>query len=170
MLILTTTLVGCSSSNTNQNDTINEENIPNQQTEIIIIDEEPKQITVADEEGVLDGKYKIQFGAAEKMTSEYINGDLLLVSYTFTNNADYTISPDLAVMVDAYQDGIEIGQIFDATLTGGNTNKSVEPGSSIECKALFMLSSDSDVEVEALEFLGMDGSMVKKVYKVQEIQ
>lgn len=161
MLILSTALVGCSNGNTNQGTTTNQGTEPVE--EIDIIEEEP----VMSEEGVLGGKYKVKFGTAEKVTSEYVEGDLLLVNYTFTNNSEETVAADMVLMIDAYQDGVEIDQVFDVTLTGDNANKNIKPGNSLECKALFILSSASDVEVDATEFLGMDGSMVTKIYTLQ---
>ena len=119
------------------------------------------------EDGTIGGKYKVEFGSAEKTTSEYNEGNLIMVTYTFTNNSEETVSADVALILKAFQDGIEVNQAFDVELTGDNASKSIKPGASLECKALFELSSDSDIEVEASEFCGLDNSMVTKTYTVQ---
>lgn len=153
ILILATILVGCGNGTTT-----------NQGSSPISTPEATEEETVNSEEGILGGKYKVEFGTAEKVVSDYEEGDLLLVSYTFTNNSDETVAADTALMLQAFQDGVEIEQAFDSSLTGDNASKNLRPGSSLECKALFKLSSTNDVEVEATEFLGMDESMVTKVY------
>ena len=171
MLVLTTALVGCSSGNTNQAENnqgkVNQGVVTNEGTEIIIEEDTPDNKVVSNEEGVIGGKYKVKFGTAEKVTSDYVDADVLLVHYTFTNNSDETVSADLALMIDAYQDGIQVEQVFDVSLTGDNAAKNLKPGSSLECSILFELTSTSDLEVEATEFLGMDGSMVTKTYSIQ---
>ena len=119
------------------------------------------------EDGMIDGKYKVEFGTAEKVQSQYGDGELLMVSYTFTNNSDETVSPDIALMLQAFQDGIEIEQTFETALTGDNASKSIRPGASLECKALFKITSTSDVEVEATAAFSFDGDMVTKTYTLQ---
>lgn len=124
----------------------------------------PLDINKPAEEGVL-GQYKVEFGTAKKVTSEYESGDLLMVTYTFTNNSNKAMAADTATMLTAYQDGVEIDQAFDSSLTEDNASKSIKPGVSLECKALFKLTSSS--EVEATEFLGLDDSKVTKTFTVQ---
>ncbi len=117
--------------------------------------------------GLIGGKYNVTFEEAEKVTSEYESGDLLMVTYLFTNNSQETVSADTALMLQGFQDGVEVDRIFDSSLTGDNESKSIKPGASLDCKALFKLSSTNDLEVEATEFLGMDNSKVTKTYTIQ---
>lgn len=167
MCMLTMALVGCGNGNVNQGPANNKGTVTNEGTSPISTSETTQDQTAGVEAGVLGNKYKVEFGEAEKVRSEYIDNDLLLVHYTFTNNSQDTVAADTALMLTAYQDGIEVEQVFDIALTGDNSSKNIKPGNSLECKALFMLSSTSDVEVDATEFLGMDGSMVTKVYTLQ---
>ena len=165
LLVLSTALVGCGSTNigttTNQG---TEAASPSIESEVAEASQTPETLA---EDGVLGGRFKVEFGAAEKVISEYEEDDLLMVTYTFTNNSEETVSADTALMIQGFQDGIEVDRTFDSTLTGDNESKSIKPGASLECKALFKLSSTSELEVEATEFLGMDGSMVTKTYTIQ---
>lgn len=166
LLVLMLSFTGCGSTGavTNQGTEVASE----AQVESAVVESEsPVESTApSNEDGTL-GVYKVEFGTGEKVQSTYGNGDLLAVTYTFTNNSDEAVASDTAIMLTAYQDGVEIEQIFETELTGENASKSIKPGVSIECKALFKLTSTSEVEVEASEFLGMDGSKVIKTYTVQ---
>lgn len=158
MLMLTTALVGCGSTGT----TTNQGTEQVKETAAVETQEE-KQVT---EDGTL-GKYKIEFGSAEKVTSEYEEGDLLMVTYTFTNNSEEAVAADISLMLKAFQDGIEVDKVFDSSLTGDNASKSIKPGASLECKQLFKLTSTSDLEVEATDLFSFDDSVVTKTYTIQ---
>lgn len=161
ILLLGTVLVGCSSNGTttNQGTEAVQETVAGETTSV--------ESKVPSEEGALGGKYKVEFGEAKKVTSEYEEGDLLMVTYTFTNNSEDTVASDTALMLKGFQDGIEVDRAFDNTLTGDNESKSIKPGASLECKALFKLTSTSDLEVEATEFCGLDDSMITKTFTIQ---
>lgn len=157
LIILSLAMVGCSNNGTTTDQGIAPvESSSTQST---------NQTPVA-EDGSL-GTFKVEFGEAKKVTSTYIEGDLLEVVYTFTNNSEETVSADTALMIKAYQDGIEINAEFDNELTGDNESKSIKPGASLECKRLFKLTSNSEVEVEATEFLGSTDDIVSKTFKLQ---
>ncbi len=158
LLALSLTIVGCSNGGT----TTDQGTAPIESSSTQSTNESSTPV----EEGTL-GNFKVEFGEAKKVTSTYIEGDLLEVTYTFTNNSEDTVSADGVLMVKAYQDGIEIDTEFDTALTGDNESKSIKPGASLECKRLFKLTSNSDVEVEATEFLGLTNDIVSKTFKLQ---
>ena len=168
LMIATLSLCGCSSSRnvTDQGaETIKTEtSVPESPAAEATQSEEPTQDT---EDDMLGGKYKVEFGSAEKVKGTFEDVDLLLVTYNFTNNSEDTISADCALMLKGFQDGIEVEKYFDIELTGENESKSIRPGASLECKALFKLSSTSDLEVEATELFGLDNSKVLKTYTIQ---
>ena len=158
LLVLSLTIVGCGNGGTTTDQgTTPIENSSTQST---------NENSTPTEEGTL-GNFKVEFGEARKVTSTYIEGDLLEVTYTFTNNSEETVSADTVLMVKAYQDGIEIDAEFDTELTGDNESKSIRPGASLECKRLFKLTSNNEVEVEATEFLGLTNDRVTKTFKLQ---
>lgn len=165
MLLLAVSLVGCGSGTTTNQGTehVQETSVE----EVTPTESDTPQEEAIVEDGVIGGKYKVEFGSAEKATSQYEEGNLLMVTYTFTNNSEETVAADTALILKAFQDGIEVEQAFDVELTGENASKSIRPGASLECKALFKLTSSSDLEVEAAEFLGFDDSVVTKTYTIQ---
>jgi uncharacterized protein YceK len=120
------------------------------------------------EDGLLGGgKYKVELKEARKTRSKYENADVLEVTYVFTNNSDEAASADMALYFKAYQDGIEMDPVFDVELTGENHSKNIKPGVSLECKALFKLTSNSDVEVEVVEAFSFSNNKVVKVYTLE---
>lgn len=155
MVILTLVLSGCGTSITTNQVTTN----ANQ--EQVATEVENNQVQ-AD-----PPIYTLDFGPSEIVRSDYSNNDLLMVTYTFGNNSEETVSAELATVITGFQDGIEVNKVFDSSLTGDNYSKSIRPGAKIECKMLFELTSKSDLEVEAQAFLSMDGSKVTETYKIE---
>lgn len=161
MAILSVSLVGCGSSTTTSQGM---EPAKVEQTATAPEEKEEVKEEAKVEDGTL-GDYKVEFGEAQVVESSYGDGDLLEVTYNFTNNSEEAKSADVAVILTAYQDGVEMEKAFDVQITGENHSKNVKKGVGLECKALFKLTSKSPVEVEAEEFLG-DGSKIEKTYTV----
>lgn len=141
----------------------------NQGTSPVVSDtkeSETESILPTLEDGALS-KYKVEFGESKKVKSDYADGDVLEVTYTFTNNSDEATSAIVALTFTAYQDGVQIDPIFDSGLTGDNESKNIKPGVSLECKSLFVLTSNNDVEIEAREFMGLDDNKTIKTYQLQ---
>lgn len=114
------------------------------------------------------GEYEVKIGDSEVVNSTYDEGELLLVNFSFTNHSEDAVSPELALMCTAYQDGIEIEQTFEGELTNDNYDKKIKPGASIDCQVLFKLDSHSDVEMEISQaFSFSDTGTVEKVFSVK---
>lgn len=165
-LVASILLVGCSSGTTTNQGTEQAVVTTTQRTTEAATEQTTTQETekTFSNDGSLENS-KVVLGEAKKVKSEVEEGDILEVNYTFTNNSEEAISAGTALIFTAYQDGVEINNVFDYSITGDNPDKKVKKGVSIECKALFKLESNSDVEVEVKEFLGED--KVVKVYTLQ---
>lgn len=98
-----------------------------------------------------------------RVTKDYEGNPALVVDYTFTNNSEETTSFMLAAHSKAFQDGVqlEVAMIMDdANFSVENGMKDLRPGTSLAIQEAFVLTSESDVELEVEEFLSMDGTML----------
>lgn len=166
-LAISALLAGCNSSGT----VSNKGTVPIVTTAVQATTEVAQETTKAVEDGLLGGKFKVELGSARKVESNEEDIELLEVTYTFTNNSDEAISAFQALMFTAYQDGIEIFETIDYNITGGNDTRDIKPGASLECKTLFKLISNSEVEVEVVESPGVSGGESEgKVVKVYTLE
>lgn len=117
------------------------------------------------------GDYAVVIKEAAIVTSDYEEGQIIAILYDFTNNSDETKGADLSVYAQAFQDGVELEHSYMANLPDGwesdNVNKEVRPGTTIECVECFILTSESDVEVEITEaFSFTDSGTAYKVFSI----
>lgn len=116
------------------------------------------------------GNYEVSIGDAAMVSDDYTGEEAFLVNFTFTNNSEETTSPMLALMVEAYQDGVQLeraiigSEDFDASSESLN----VQPGGSNEFQLVFTLTSETPVQVIAEEFLG-DGTQAVKEFNPAEL-
>lgn len=104
----------------------------------------------------LEPEFAVTIGEAVRTSSDYEDKDVLVVSYTWTNNSDEACSFDLSVSTKAFQDSIELktglfsGDEFDTMAD----SLDIQPGATQEVWQVYVLTSDSDVKVEASELWG----------------
>ncbi len=95
----------------------------------------------------------------------------IIVNWDFTNNSDEPIMPFTAVQLDAFQDGVEleIGLLISDNYDSGIAQKQVKPGASLTgCQSAFVLSSESEVEVEVSKFPSIgDSAVLAKTFNVE---
>lgn len=111
------------------------------------------------------GDYEVSIGDASMISDDYTGEGAFLVNLTFTNNGEETTSPMLALMVEAYQDGVQLERaiIGSENFDAGSESLNVQPGGSNEFQLVFTLTSESPVQVIAQEFLG-DGTQATKTF------
>lgn len=111
------------------------------------------------------GDYEVSIGDASMISDDYTGEEAFLVNLTFTNNGEETTSPMLALMVEAYQDGVQLERaiIGSEDFDAGSESLNVQPGGSNEFQLVFTLTSESPVQVIAQEFLG-DGTQATKTF------
>lgn len=119
----------------------------------------------ADTSSATVGDYEVSIGDAGMISDDYTGEEAFLVNLTFTNNSDETTSPMLALMVEAYQDGVQLERaiIGSEDFDAGSESLNVQPGGSNEFQLVFTLTSESPVQVIAQEFLG-DGTQATKTF------
>lgn len=111
------------------------------------------------------GDYEVSIGDASMISDDYTGEEAFLVNLTFTNNGEETTSPMLALMVEAYQDGVQLERaiIGSEDFDAGSESLNVQPGGSNEFQLVFTLTSESPVQVIAQEFLG-EGTQATKTF------
>lgn len=119
----------------------------------------------ADTSSAIVGDYEVSIGDASMISDDYTGEEAFLVNLTFTNNGEETTSPMLALMVEAYQDGVQLERaiIGSEDFDAGSESLNVQPGGSNEFQLAFTLTSESPVQVIAQEFLG-DGTQATKTF------
>lgn len=90
------------------------------------------------------------------------------ITFTWTNNSDETSNAFSALVVNAYQDGIQL----DMTFTNGQRDeymRNIRPGASLQVQYLFILrNTESSVEVEVRNFMDIFRNQV--AYHVFDLQ
>lgn len=131
---------------------------------------EQQEETPAASDTATVGDFEVSIGDAAMVSDDYTGEEAFLVNFTFTNNSEETTSPMLALMVEAYQDGVQLeraiigSEDFDASSESLN----VQPGGSNEFQLVFTLTSETPVQVIAEEFLG-DGTQAVKEFNPAEL-
>lgn len=119
----------------------------------------------ADTSSATVGDYEVSIGDARMVADDFTGEEALLVNLTFTNNSDETTSPMLALLVEAYQDGVQLERaiISSEDFDVNSESLNVQSGGSNDFQLVFTLTSESPVQVIAKEFLG-DEAQAEKTF------
>lgn len=130
-------------------------------TETVAITEAPATTETPDTESVDNGI--IDFEASD-CTIKYLkhefavdwDGDpCLLYYFTFTNTSDENESADSTVILQCFQNGIECNmtRLEEDTTEISRFYKNVQPGTSVDVCAVFKLEDNSEITMEASDFV-----------------
>ena len=105
--------------------------------------------------------YDVTIDSASIEQDQYSGEQVIIVNMTFTNNSDETIAPDVALYVQAFQDGVQIdstilldSQSYDSM----SASREVQPGTTYEFQQAFALgNTESTVEISVSELLSTSG-------------
>lgn len=115
------------------------------------------------------GDYHIVLNDA-KVIKDY-DDMAVIISYTWTNNSDETTSPNAAVDVNVFQNGIsmEPAFVYSENYDDEAALKSVRPGATIHAQAAFYIEDMSDIDVEVTESWGFeDTGTVYKTFSLKK--
>lgn len=99
------------------------------------------------------------------VTEDYEGNPAIVVTYTWTNNSDESVASDIALTVDAYQNGVELDSVYvldndDDFDLDAESNK-VKPGGTQTAQVAYKLSDETtDVEIEVTEWLSFDDTVL----------
>ena len=126
--------------------------------------ETPKADAAPVSEGDL-GDYHVKILDAETGLNDYDGNPVIGVKYEYTNNGDENMMFEAAVNAQAFQDGVQLDPAFmgDFSAEYENSSKEIKTGTTLTCELYYVLTSDSDVEVEVTELISLDNAkLVKK--------
>lgn len=115
------------------------------------------------------GEYFVEITDVRR-TTDYDGNPALIITYSWTNNSDQTISPIETIWDEAYQDGVQMEYGIPADDEEWNpSDRGAEPGYTVEVDLIYILNSESPVR---LELTGTDGSteMVTKTFDLSSIE
>ena len=117
------------------------------------------------------GKYRVEIGECA-ITEDYNGKPAAIISYMFTNNGDEATSAMVALSEKAFQNGVSLESAFfmdDSVVNSSDSMKDIQPGSSIEIKQGYLLSSESaPIEFEVEELISFDDNKLGKTFIIDE--
>lgn len=118
--------------------------------------EDPAWTDELDDKGLVNDVYEMYIDNAEIVENSDGN-EVLRVYLNFTNNSDEAKNFFSACSTIAYQDGVQLEADYSVNSVAEDANYSVEiePGETIRVTRCFALRSNSEVEVEVFDDMGM---------------
>lgn len=113
------------------------------------------------------GDYHVEIQDAF-IADDFEGNPAIIITYTWTNNSEETISALSALSEKAFQNGVQIDRavVYSRNTPGydsGSASRSIRPGTQSEVQCAFTLRDRvSTVEFEVAEFLSLSDSMVSK--------
>lgn len=116
------------------------------------------------------GDYYVEIKSAE-LKADYNGESVIVITYAWTNNSEDTTSAMVATSEKAFQDGIELDSAYTVKdVDFSNNSKDVRPGTTIDIKKAFVLTSDSSiVEFEVTEWISFSDDMVSMNFDPQNL-
>lgn len=117
------------------------------------------------------GNYHVEIGECS-IEKDYNGKPAAVISYVFTNNDDEANSAMVALSDRAFQNGVSLESAYfmdDSVVNSADLMKDVQPGSSIEIKQGYLLSSESaPIEFEITELISFNDSKLGKTFVIDE--
>lgn len=142
-----------------------DENTPPVQEDNAASDSNPEEDTTVQND-VSSGKlgdYQVEIKSAS-LASDYEGKPAIVITYSWTNNSDETISSLAAVHAKVFQDGVQLENAIIANkdvYDSSSYTKDVRPGTTIDIQNAFILTSEtSTVEVEITELISFSDEKV----------
>lgn len=108
----------------------------------------------------VDTDYPTTIDGAEVTKDSYQGKDVIVVTYTWTNNSDKATSFTVALNAQAYQNGVELEtSLFTDGAEVGDL-RDVKPGTTSTVKIAYELADTSEVEVEVKEQFSLNDDII----------
>lgn len=120
---------------------------------------EQEEEAESEEAPAAESPYVVTIDGAETST-DYDGNPAIIVTYTFTNNAEEATSFWVALSTEVYQDGVQLEQTYVEGMDSDAEMKNIKTGASIEVQVAYALDSTSEVEVEVYELFDFDHEML----------
>lgn len=107
-----------------------------------------------------ESNYEVTIDSASIEANPYTGDRALIVNCTFTNNSEENAAPDVALHIQAFQDGIELDPDFfdSSSYDSMSASREVQPGNTYEFQKAFVLTNEtSSIDVSVSELFALDG-------------
>ena len=143
-------LVGCGSSDATESD---------------VADKPAK--SAEKEEAAAEAKYAVTIDSA-RTTTDYEGNPAIVVTFSWVNNSDETISYAIACMEKAFQDGVQLEHAYMSGMDNDGEWADVRPGAGTTFEKAYKTTSTSEVEVEVTEFMSLsDDVLAHEVFAIE---
>ena len=110
------------------------------------------------------GKYNVTI-KDYRITEDSSGGNILIITYTFTNNSDESMAFMYAIEDKCFQNGVELGDVFTSwgidDYSFDNQSKEIKPGISLDVQVAYELNdTTTDVEVELDKYFSWTDSKI----------
>lgn len=117
------------------------------------------------------GNYSIEIKSA-RLTKNWEGKPSVVVTYGFTNNDDDPASFMVAFQENAYQNGVGLEKAYTLDDTDpydeANQSKEIKKGASLDVEVAYILNdTETDVEVEVEEWLGLSDDKVSRTFSIK---
>ena len=108
------------------------------------------------------GDYQVEIVTARRETTEFLNEELLLVTYKWTNNSNDAKSFGVALDDIAYQDGVQCTWTISGDREVNLEHADLKPGATMELTIAYTLvNTTSPVEIEVARTFSSTPKVVK---------
>ena len=116
------------------------------------------------------GDYKVTIDSC-RMATDYKDKPIVIIKYTFTNNADDPASFYVTFDAEVFQDGIGLNRCYvvadSANYSEDNQTKEIKKGATLSVEVAYELNdTTTDIEVEVEEFFSFSGKKVTKTFSL----
>ena len=95
-----------------------------------------------------------------RIGADYEGKEIVVVSFTWTNNSDETTSFALSVHPKVFQNGIECDTAIAMDINNDKYMSDVRPGGSVQVEMAYEIEDHSDVEVEVSELFSFSDDLI----------
>ncbi len=94
------------------------------------------------------------------VTEDYSGAPAIVVTYTFTNNAEKATPFMTAISAKCFQNGVELDTAIVQDIDAQSALNEVKPGATTTVQEAYLLDDQSDVSVECTELISLDDTVL----------
>ncbi len=116
------------------------------------------------------GEYSVEIKSC-RLAKDFQGEDVVIVLYSFTNNAKDPASFGWTFEDAVYQDGVGLNEAYvladNANYSMDNQTKEIKSGATLEVEVAYELNdTTTDIEVEVKELISFSDDVIKKTFKI----
>lgn len=132
-------------------------------------EQEPESEAEPDFGGTL-GDYEVSILSA-RLAEDYEGNPAVIVKFEFTNHDEEARNFMFAISTEVYQDGVELETaIVMEDIENENSMKNIKTGATITCEKAYLLTSESEIEVELSELISFDNTKITRTFAYEELE